>query len=105
LILNNLDVKPHVAKGVAYDASGKGKAVVSLTTAAEALWSSRNARNRDEPMSAYHSRRASGLSLNPQAAAPEKRSVTLNPEEGRKSGSGRGKAKRGRSKGSGGGRR
>jgi hypothetical protein len=99
--MNNLDVDAQAAKGAAYDASGKGKAVVLLTTAAEAHWSQKNERIKGESKPDYYARRRSAVSLNPQAPAQERRSVTLNPEEGRKSGSGKGQ-KRGRSKGSGG---
>ena len=104
-IMNNLDVGAQASKGGAYDASGKGRTAVVVTTAAEAHWSQRNERLKGESKPEYHARRTKALHPSYQASAQERRSVTLNPEEGRKSGSGKGRAKKGRSKGSGGGRR
>ena len=101
LLLHNADIDAFAAKGASYDASGKGGAAVQMTTAAEATWSRQNPRGLTEARAAYRVRRIAATQPKHQASSKGKRTVTMDPEESRKSGNGKG-SKGGRSKGSGG---
>ena len=101
LILNNLEVSPPDGKGKSYDASGKGKAAATLTSAAEASWSSKNQRGKHDMRDEHLQRRANALRSNSPAAAPHSRSVSLAPEEGKGRKGFRAKKKRAWGRGSG----
>ena len=83
LILDNL--KPG-GKGASYDASGKAKAVVQLTSAAEAQfrnWSGANPRPHHETKDEYLQRRKEALRSNSPASAPLVRNVSLESDKGK----------------------
>jgi hypothetical protein len=88
LILNNLELPPHDDRGVAYDASGKGKAAATLTGAAQANGSGANPRGRNDGKKGRTGRHSKGKNQAPPATAPPRRNATLAPEENLRSGKG-----------------
>jgi hypothetical protein len=81
--LNNLRATRSDGKGTSYDASGKAKAAVTLTTAAEAAWSNLNQRSTDETKEDYLIRRRNAQRSTSPTAAPSERSVSLAPGKGK----------------------
>jgi hypothetical protein len=78
--LNNLQADPSDARGAAYDASGKVKAAATLTSAAQASWSSKPPRRKGESKHEYDDRRSKDLEKNPPMEKLPARSVSLAPE-------------------------